>query len=97
MGRRGSSENLAQRSSRLCDAAISCVTCGGRRGTRTPDHVLVRDALYQLSYTPAKRGTDYASERRTVETREYSLASCQATDSRTSGIVGTSSLTPLSG
>ena len=25
----------------------------GRRGTRTPDHFLVREALYQLSYAPA--------------------------------------------
>jgi hypothetical protein len=37
---------------------------GGRKGTRTPDILLVREALYQLSYAPsthsgsAGRGTD---------------------------------------
>ena len=37
------------------DQGERCVShnTGGRRGTRTPDHFLVREALYQLSYTPA--------------------------------------------
>jgi hypothetical protein len=33
---------------------------GGRKGTRTPDILLVREALYQLSYAPRllRAGTD---------------------------------------
>ena len=34
------------------DLRIYQVFCCGRRGTRTPDHFLVREALYQLSYAP---------------------------------------------
>ncbi len=35
-----------------CEGKASWVVRGGRRGIRTPDHLLKRQLLYQLSYAP---------------------------------------------
>ena len=38
---------------------VVLTTTSGRRGSRTPDIILVKDALYQLSYAPSIGRSDY--------------------------------------
>ena len=69
---------MLQRGGRL--SFRSCALCGAR-GIRTPDILLAKQALYQLSYGPDKRVTLRVTPRRAV-----GLGGVEPPTSRLSGV-----------